>query len=117
MSSDAATTAQEVTEDSQLGEDQTPTGKEPKGQINDLYTTPTAEHSPATPIGGSNHTALSSKTLSTQVEDLPVINNPVRVPLVPPRHKKRRVAELKCSEVRWFHRKTGTETKWTPFKG
>ncbi|VDK78447.1 unnamed protein product [Onchocerca ochengi] len=127
MSSDAATIAQEMTEDIQMNEDQTPTEKELKEQINDLYATPIVEHFPieienlsvtTTPISGtnSNDIALSPKVLATQVEDLPVTSNPLKTPLVPPRHKKRRVAELKCSEVRWFHRKR-TETKWTPFKG
>uniref|UniRef100_A0A0M3IUV8 DDHD domain-containing protein n=1 Tax=Ascaris lumbricoides TaxID=6252 RepID=A0A0M3IUV8_ASCLU len=40
-----------------------------------------------------------------------------KTPPVPPRSKKRRVAELKCSEVRWFYRRKGVETKWTPFRG
>ncbi|VDK22609.1 unnamed protein product, partial [Anisakis simplex] len=38
-------------------------------------------------------------------------------PVVPPRTKKRRVTELKCSEVRWFYRRKVVETKWTPFAG
>uniref|UniRef100_A0A1I7VL60 DDHD domain-containing protein n=1 Tax=Loa loa TaxID=7209 RepID=A0A1I7VL60_LOALO len=126
MSSDTATVAQEVTENSQLDEDQIQTGKELKEQVNDVYSTPIAEHFPvkienlsvaATPIGGLNDTILSSKVLSTQIGNFPVINNPLGTPLVPPRHKKRRVEELKCSEVRWFHRKSGAETKWTAFKG
>lgn len=37
-------------------------------------------------------------------------------PAVPPRHKKRRVTELRCPEVRWFYRKKG-ETKWNSFRG
>uniref|UniRef100_A0A915AY74 DDHD domain-containing protein n=1 Tax=Parascaris univalens TaxID=6257 RepID=A0A915AY74_PARUN len=40
-----------------------------------------------------------------------------KTPPVPPRSKKRRVVELKCSEVRWFYRRKGVETKWTPFRG
>ncbi|TMS32631.1 hypothetical protein L596_000448 [Steinernema carpocapsae] len=40
-------------------------------------------------------------------------------PVVPPRHrkKKRRVTELTCDEVRWFHRKNSADAKWTAFKG
>ncbi|CAG9535362.1 unnamed protein product [Cercopithifilaria johnstoni] len=124
MNSGAATTAQEVTEDSQLDEDQASAEKEIKKQVHDVYATQIAEHFPigieylrATPVSGSDDTALSSKALSTQVEDFPVANDSQKAPLVPPRHRKRRVTELKCSEVRWFHRKSGTETKWTPFKG
>uniref|UniRef100_A0A0R3RT61 DDHD domain-containing protein n=1 Tax=Elaeophora elaphi TaxID=1147741 RepID=A0A0R3RT61_9BILA len=126
MSSVAATIAQEVTEDSQLDEDRTPDGKELMEQVNDVYATPIAELFPVVnenlsateaPISGSIDTTLSSKPLLTQIEDFPVVNNSQRIPLVPPRHRKRRVAELKCSEVRWFHRKSGTETKWTAFKG
>ncbi|VDM19555.1 unnamed protein product [Wuchereria bancrofti] len=125
MSSDTATTTQEVTEDSQLNDDQALTGKELKEQVNDVYATPIAEHFPieienpsATTISVSisNDIALSSK-IPTQVEGFPVTNSPLKAPLVPPRHRKRRVTELKCSEVRWFHRKSGTETKWTAFKG
>ncbi|KAM3718320.1 Intracellular phospholipase [Dirofilaria immitis] len=132
MSLDANTVAHEVTEDIQFHDDQTRDGKEFREQIDDLYATPIAENFPfkienqsstttttTTPINvtNCNNINLSSKTLSTQVEDLPTNSNPVKIPLVPPRHKKRRVTELKCSEVRWFHRKSGTETKWTPFKG
>ncbi|VDO33198.1 unnamed protein product [Brugia timori] len=125
MSSDTATTAQEVTEDSLLNDDEALTGKELMEQVNDVYATPIAEHFPieienpsATTISVSisNDITISSK-ISTQVEEFPVTNSPLRVPLVPPRHRKRRVTELKCSEVRWFHRKSGTETKWTAFKG
>lgn len=126
MSSGTTAIAQEVIDDSQLNEDQTPAGKELKKEIKDVYTTPVAEHYPlgienlsATSklINASNDTDLSSKALPTQVEDIPVPNTSQKAPLVPPRHRKRRVTELKCSEVRWFHRKSGTETKWTPFKG
>ncbi|KAL3087315.1 hypothetical protein niasHS_008634 [Heterodera schachtii] len=30
---------------------------------------------------------------------------------------KKRVTELKCSEVRWFYKNKEEDTKWTPFKG
>ncbi|VDK77513.1 unnamed protein product [Litomosoides sigmodontis] len=126
MNSGRATVAQEVTEDSQLDEDQIQAGKELKEQTDDAYATPATEHFPirtesllvtATPVGGSHGTTSSTKTLSTKVEDVTLTNNSRKSPLVPPRHRKRRVAELKCCEVRWFHRKSETETKWTPFKG
>lgn len=126
MNSGQATVAQEVTEDSQLDEDPIQAGKEFKEQIDGAYATPVAEHFPirteslsatAAHVGGSHDTILSTKALSTQVEDVTATNNSRKTPLVPPRHRKRRVAELKCCEVRWFHRKSGTETKWTPFKG
>ncbi|MFH4979635.1 hypothetical protein AB6A40_006344 [Gnathostoma spinigerum] len=40
-----------------------------------------------------------------------------KVPTVPPRNKKYRVTELKCTEVRWFYKKKNVDTKWTAFKG
>lgn len=123
MNSDVVTPALEVTEDSQLDDgEQTPTGEE----LDVAYGTPIAEHFPvkienlpltATSIAGPNDALLSSKILPTQINDSSLDKNLSTIPQVPPRHKKRRVTELKCAEVRWFHRRNGTETKWTSFKG
>lgn len=52
-------------------------------------------------------------------EDAVAAIHPERLPTpVPPsRNRRRRVTELKCSEVRWFYRRKEAETKWVPFKG
>lgn len=123
MSKEETRIAQEVTDNSHVDEDRLST-KESKKQMCNECATPVAEvfSSKSTNLsdnGSKDYKQItsSSKPSSTQVEDLPVLGDLEKAPPVPPRSKKRRVVELKCCEVRWFHRKRGSETKWTAFKG
>ncbi|VDK52586.1 unnamed protein product, partial [Gongylonema pulchrum] len=84
-------------------------------------TTPIAECSlpetvPVDDNKETKQTTVPSRPPPVEIQDSAVAGDPEKTPPVPPRSKKRRVGELKCSEVRWFYRKRGTETKWTAFK-
>ncbi|VDN07388.1 unnamed protein product [Thelazia callipaeda] len=131
MSADEESIAQELTEDTNLDEDERIQENLDKKEIYDLSATPVTGKYPVDIENLSVSTALRKtddndsssisstlKSSSAETESVSLTDsNPSKTPPVPPRHKKRRVEELKCFEVRWFHRKRGTESKWTAFKG
>jgi hypothetical protein len=67
-----------------------------------------------------NSSINEDNTTATQQQQngaVNVIQSPVRKQIIAIKPKmKRKVAELKCAEVRWFYRRD-KYSKWTPFKG
>lgn len=73
---------------------------------------------PVVPVSDLSVNGIEKMAAASKRSDMSDIEaGEEKIPPVPPRSKKRRVTELRCSEVRWFYRKKGADRKWIPLKG
>uniref|UniRef100_A0A1I7U5K7 DDHD domain-containing protein n=1 Tax=Caenorhabditis tropicalis TaxID=1561998 RepID=A0A1I7U5K7_9PELO len=94
-----------------LGGDETPTQPDPSAK----YTmAQTKDGDLSRPAGLPNNPGSSSTVIPPASKSGPAKS--VGTPVAPQRNRRRKVTELKCSEVRWFYQEPKSNV-WIPFNG